>query len=122
MKDMKDGPRQISDRILDVDLTGYLIPGTGDGPVVLGMPGTTAQYLPIFSTLEKLQALLSEYAIDYVDVKTIDDTQEFLRTLPPTADVMINGKLVETVELRLIVDPHKHENGLLRFTEVLRDN
>ena len=58
----------------------------------------------------KLDAVFSDYAITYTRIKQIEDGPEFLASL--TENVL-------SFRLRVAADPYKHENGKLRFTEIL---
>jgi Family of unknown function (DUF6884) len=70
-------------------LTGCLLPwGENNQPALLGMPGTEALYLPVFSTLEKLAATMRRAGVAYAKVKHIDDGAEFLASLPPEVIVI----------------------------------
>jgi len=105
-----DAPKRISDRILRLDIDGYLMPVDDVGqPVLLAMPGTDDQFIPVFSSKAKLDAVFSAYGIDYVRIKRIDHGPTFLASL--TENVL-------SFRLRVAVDAYKHENGRLRFTEI----
>lgn len=89
-----------------VDITGHVL-AWGDGePVLMVMMGSSDLCVPIFSTVEKLVAMMTLTRIDYQSIKQIDDPHEFLDSVPP--------------DLRVVIDPHFHENGRIRYTEILR--
>ena len=64
-------------------MKGCLFPwGADEYPVLLGMPGTDAHYLPVFSTIDKLRATMGRAGVSFAKVKQIDDGAEFLASLP----------------------------------------
>jgi hypothetical protein len=97
-------PRRISNRVLDVDITGYATPWLDGQPLLLRMPGTSDLFVAVFSTPEKLKVLCNEYGLAYDNIKQITNQAEFLVDVLPHA--------------RIAVDPYKHENGRMRFTEI----
>lgn len=103
---MTQPPRPVGTPPRIVDITGHVIPWN-DGPVLLTMAEADDNlYLPVFSTVEKLTDMMMLTEIAYQSIKRIDDRREFLDSLP--ADV------------RVIIDPHFHESGRVRYTEILR--
>jgi len=105
----EEGPKRITDRVLELNLTGHLMPvDENQQPVLLHMVGAGADlFLPVFSTFEKLVAGMELARTPYHKIKQIVDGLEFLESLEEN----------ET-KLRVIVDFYKHENGRIRFQEV----
>ena len=105
-------PRRISNRVLDVNLTGYLslfLQGTnmtGAQPVWLEQPGSPHLYLAVFSSKERIDIFLVDYPISYDKIIHIDDGLEFISSIPR--------------EYKIIIDPYKHTNGRMRYSEVFR--
>jgi hypothetical protein len=105
---MTEGPYRISDRTLDLTITGYalLVTEPGCQPSWLNMPGTTDLFIAVFSTKEKAIDFAMEFGVYYDNIKQITDGPDFIDS--------IEGKA------RIIVDPYSH-NGKVRFKEVFFD-
>ena len=103
MSDEDFAPRRISDRTLSVRITGYLVPWVPEGPLLLAVPGTSDLFVAVFSTKRRLQACCLDYQLEYASIKKVTDGREFLAEVLP--------------HFRVLIDPHRHTNGLLRYTE-----
>lgn len=101
-------PRDIHHR----ELEGYLFPWCDEHPVLLNVIGSPDLYLPIFSTLGSFKTKMAFIGAEYQSIKRIDDVGEFLDSLP---FMFPSGEC-----LRVIVDPYRTEEGMIRFTELLR--
>lgn len=105
---MPDEPRRVGDKLVEISLTGCLIPSLANRqPVLLRMHGSNDLFLPVFSTHEKLVAGMALANTPYDRIQEIQDGAEFLASLEEN-----------TVVIRVIVDPYKHESGTTRFLEV----
>ena len=100
-------PRPTGAPVRAVELTGKLFPWSQEQPVLLQMPGSSALYLPCFSSAKGLREVLGRSRVGFGSIKQIDDGREFLSSIP--------GAIV------VIVDPRYTEQGRVRFTQVLRD-
>jgi hypothetical protein len=100
-----------------VDLTGHFFPhngSVGDAvlPCFVQASGSTALYLPCFSTPEKLQAMMATFGVSYAGIKKIDDGMEFVRSLPMT---------MGDRDIKVILDPYVvPERGSVRWVEIFR--
>lgn len=109
-------PKRVSNRILDIDLTGNLSPFTEDfQPVYLQMPGSAARYIATFTSKQTLDTFLKDYPIPYDRIIQIQHGGEFLESIPKTIEWDD-----ETLDLIVVVDPYKHENGKCRFKQIFR--
>lgn len=103
-------PRRITDRVLNINLTGNLAPFYNDDqPVLLLMGGGGGEhYLCTFTGKTRFDQFMADYPAGRVFEKVIivDDGREFLDSIP--------------VHIHVIVDPYKHENGMMRYQEVQR--
>lgn len=81
-----------------------------EGPLFLGMPRTTALYIPCFTKLMDLHAVLGRMRSIGYTVKIIEDGLDFFENLPTTVD----GRLIH-----VILDPYYTTTGTLRFTQVI---
>lgn len=88
----------------DITLDGGLMPWK-DGPVFLSMPGTTASYLAVFSTREKLEAFMKRAGIGFTSVKRVDNGAQLVASVP---------------EIEVIKDPWYTLRGTVRFQQVQR--
>jgi len=68
-------------------------------------------FLPVFSTIGKLRALMRESQITYKAIKRIHSPRDFIASLPA---------YIDNVRLRIIVDPTITEGRHVRYTEVYR--
>lgn len=108
-----DGPRQISDRVLEMTITGYLMPYLDDGaPILCGMPGTEDLFVLLFSSKAKLEAMMKAYNLEYESIKVVTDGREFVSGID---EENTKGR---PYRIRIAVDAYKHENGRIRYTEV----
>jgi hypothetical protein len=111
---MSDEPiRRVGDTVHHLSLTGHVIAWHDGEPVLVGMPGTEDQFLPVFSSVDNLRDLLTGIAVAFSAIKRIDSGNEFIASLPL--------HLASGQRLRIIVDPYWTEAGRVRFIEVQRD-
>lgn len=104
--DTDEGPRRISNREINIDLAGYLCPfETETQPLLLNMPGTDDLFFAVFSTEPKLRSFLAAYRLSCSKIVQIADSRVFL-------DSVLG-------QVRVCVDPYRHENGRLRYLEPL---
>jgi hypothetical protein len=96
-----------------VSVTGHVLPWLDDHPVFLGMKGSEAQFLPLFSSVEKLREMMRMLDVTYHSIKKIDDGYEFIDSIP--------RHLPSGTQIRIIIDPYLNAEGKTRFAEVLRD-
>lgn len=106
----EEAPKRISDRVLHLNIDGYLMPVDVRGqPILLEIPGTPDRFISIFSTEVKLDAMFETYGLSYSWIKQIQNGPEFLASL---------NENILSFHLRVAIDPYKHENGRVRFVEV----
>lgn len=106
-------PRRISDREVPVNITGYFMPTHArNTPVLLGMPGTDDLFVVVFSTEEKLAALMAAFDIAYARIAIVTNGRELLDEIEER-----NRTGDRPYRVRLAVDPYKTEEGRVRFTE-----
>jgi len=102
-----------------VDLLGKFLPcqmGDDRSAVLLSMPGTEDRYVPVFSALDDLVAIMERLGFgggEY-DAVTVTDGRELLASIPLATP--------EGARVHIIIDPHFLENGKVRFTQVFRGN
>jgi hypothetical protein len=114
MTDIPGGPRRVSNRVLPTNVTGYLMPWRNDQPVWLQVPGGGSDlYIPLFTNREKLVAEMARIAMPYDGIKKIDDSREFLDSIPTHAPGT-NRKI------HVIVDFHQVD-GRVRYLELFRN-
>lgn len=87
-------------------LVGGLMPWLDDRPLLLRIAGSPYQYITVFSTLEKLKVCLRRVGVPFKKIKRIDDTEEFLATVPEGVEV--------------IYDPWWTDKGTIRYKLVVR--
>ena len=106
---MTEGPRRISDRILNLNINGYalLVTEPGCQPSWLNMPGTDDLFIAVFSTKEKATDFATEFGIGYDNIKQITDGADFIDSIEGRA--------------RIMVDPYSH-NDRMRFKEIFLDD
>jgi hypothetical protein len=108
-----EAPKQISDRVLAITLTGYFMPVYETRqPVLCGMPGTEDLFINVFSTEDKLRSVMADLAIDFDRIQRIIDGQVFLESVEEN-----NAAGGRPYRLRVAVDPYKLPNGNIRFVE-----
>jgi hypothetical protein len=109
-----NGPYQISDRVVPINVTGYFMPSHGPhAPVLVGMGDTNDLFVCVFSTEEKLAASMKVFQIDYARVAIVTNGGELIDEM-----AALNKTSGRPYRVRLAVDPHKADNGRIRFVEV----
>jgi len=110
-----DAPRRITDREVPITLAGYFMPMIAPNvPVLMGMPGTDDLFIFVFSTEEKLVAVMTILGISYERLARVTDGIELIDEIEAT-----NARGERPYKLRLAVDPYKADNGRVRFVEPL---
>lgn len=100
--------------IKEISVTGYLMPALENRqPVLCGMPGTDDLFVLLFSDKVKLDAFIAEYLIHYDRIQQVTDGGDFVDSIQEE-----NARGGRPYELRIAVDPYKHENGNMRWTEI----
>ena len=89
-----DSPKPTG-RVTTLDITGYLLPMEDSLPCLLSVPGSEVVYLPIFSTREKLDAVVKITGIQPNKVVTIEDPQEFMKSVLDQVEVMCDPHSVD---------------------------
>ncbi len=98
--------KRVSDKVVMMDVTGYVFPWNGAQPVYVDVEG--AIFLPLFSSAEKLREMMMKTAVAYVSIKqVVGDQMEFLTSFPPDLGV------------RIMVDPWVTDEGNTRFKELI---
>lgn len=111
------GPRRISDREVPLSISGYFMPThEPNAPVLIGMPGTDDLFLFVFSTEEKLRAAMESFGIEYGRIAVVTDGRDLIAEINEA-----NASGERPYRIRLAVDPHKGDNGRVRFVEPLAD-
>jgi hypothetical protein len=106
--------RRVSDREIDLKITGYFMPTQAPGvPVLAGMPGIDDLFIMVFATEEKLRAAMADFAISYARIAKVTSGTELLE------DIDRLNHEGRPYRIRLAVDPHKAANGRVRFIEAL---
>lgn len=106
-------PRRVSDREVPIAITGYFMPTDAPNtPVLIGMPGTDDLFICVFSTEEKLAAMMGSFGIEHARVAIVTDGDELIDEIKVTNE---SGK--RPYRIRLAVDPYKADNGRVRFLE-----
>jgi hypothetical protein len=90
----------------EVTLTGKCFAWFGDAPSLIELPGA-GMALAVFTTVEKLAAMVEAVALPCDSIKQITDTWEFLNSVPP--------------EVLVVIDPWRTPQGTTRYMEVKRD-
>jgi hypothetical protein len=93
-------------------LTGCLFPWDGLQPVLIGMPGSSHLYLPLFHSEEALREVLAQGNVAFRSIKQVVEGNEFY------ASIRKRKQLPENGEIKVIVDPYYLPNGRLRFVEL----
>lgn len=109
MEKAEFAPRRVSDRVVDLDITGYVFAWNEDeeGPQFLRLAGSPDLFLAVFSTVEKLRAIIKD---DSVGIKTITNAWDFLESVPL--------RTPEGNHLRIAIDIHKTDEGTFRYSEL----
>lgn len=89
-------------------LTGTLFPWEGGLPCFLRIPGSEYEYLPCFTSADKLHEMMAIVGITGYTIKQVEDGPEFLTSFD----------VPEARNIRVILDPHFVEGGRLRFFQV----
>lgn len=95
-----------------VSLTGTLFPWDVDQPHFLRMPESHYRYLPCFTDVDKLKAMMARVGIFEYSIKKVEDGREFLTSFE------VQG----AEDIRVILDPHFIAGGKVRFTQVTQDS
>lgn len=112
---MSEAPRRISKREMSFNIQGYFLPALlSNVPMLLGMPGTEDLFIAVFSTKEKLDALMQGFGIEYGRVSVVTDQYELLDDIEA-----VNQSEQRPYRIRLAIDAYKTEDGRVRFTEPL---
>lgn len=111
---MTDGAvRCVSDREVPIAITGYFMPTHAPNtPVLLGMPDTDDLFIVVFSTEEKLAALMTVWGITYERVAIVTSGRELIDEIEA---LRRTGK--RPYRVRLAIDPYITAEGRVRFTE-----
>jgi hypothetical protein len=96
-------------------ITGYVMPwsNTNNMPIILAMTDDHRDFLPVFSSVDKLNAILNALQIQFDKIKKIDDDGEFLSSIP--------RQITPGIDLLIIVDPYYTDRGTVRFKRILRE-
>jgi hypothetical protein len=106
--------RRVSDREIDLKITGYFMPTHEPGvPVLAGMPGIDDLFILVFSTVDKLRAAMPDFGIDYARIAKVTSGVELLEEID-----RLNQR-GRPYRIRLAVEPYKTENGRVRFIEAI---
>lgn len=102
------GPRATGRVVgLDGGVSGMLLPwGANEQPALLGVPESDALYLPVFSSEAQLKEVMARAEAPYAKVKKIDDSDEFLSSIP--------------LSIRIMIEPWFTPAGKLRWIELQR--
>jgi hypothetical protein len=114
---MQPDPPKSTGRWEDVytgDITGWLFPWDGEQPVLLRMPDSPHQYLPLFKSPEDLKKVMERANASYRSIKQVVDGVEFYQSIHEQRHPS------EGSELKVILDLYFLPNGRVRFSE-LRD-
>lgn len=84
-----------------------LIPFVNDQPVIINMPGVTMQFVPFYSTVEKLYESMRYMGYDDYNIKQVDNIKECVSSIVDYG-------------LRVMLDPYIH-NGNTRWTELTKE-
>jgi hypothetical protein len=110
-------PTRVSDRVMQISITGYAIPiRTDDGqPFLMQMFGTDDLFIPIFSDPQmwlRFMATMPDLVEDlrHTTMKCISDGDEFLKSLEPTEP---------RPTVRVMLNAYKKPNGAVAYTEVV---
>lgn len=99
------GPPKRIGGIQSASIKGLLMPWKDDQPVLITFMGSSAAYLPLFSTPQELVSGLLNVA-EWTSIKKIDDGLEFISSVP--------------VEINVIMNLHLLPDGTRRFSQIER--
>lgn len=91
---MEDAPKATGS-VIPVRIKGCIFPTFKGEPVLLRVPSSDFLYLPIFSTLEKFLVIFDKLKFEHDKIMKIDDTKEFLSSIPPDVKVAIDFRFTE---------------------------
>lgn len=97
--------RVVGAPVRSLDLTGMLLAFADGQPVLLRMPESEQLYLPCFGTIADLLEVLGRVGAAHDRIKKIDDGPEFVTSIPPSVEVILNVRW---------------KGSRIRFTQVLR--
>ena len=103
-------PRRVGSSHMQ-DISDHIFPWHDGHPVLARLEGTNDLFLPLFSTNELLDDAMRLMGVTFESTKQIDDPVQFLDSLP---------LLYAGVRLRVILDPHRTPEGMVRYTEIIR--
>ncbi len=107
-------PRPVKNAVpYGIDIDGCLMPWVDSGLALLTIEGSDDLFLPLFSTIDKLQAVAELFKLTFDHVKRITDGVAFLERVPATGP---DGRRV-----RIMLDPYR-EGDKTRFSEIMRDD
>lgn len=94
-------------------LTGKLLPWDEkrQQPVMLNMPGSDLNYLPLFSSKRQLEELMQGGEIPYDGIKVIDHGEEFVTGL-------LESSMEALQRTKVVLDLRFTPEGRVRFTEL----
>ncbi len=94
----------------DVDLTGALLPWdtTKKQPCFLRMPDSEYLYIPCFTSIDQLRAMMVQIGVTEYRVKQVDDGREFMSSFD----------IPQARDIRVILNPRYIAPGRIRFTQV----
>jgi len=113
MVDSELPPRPTGHPPEEVTLTGKVFPWEDGCPVFLRIAGSPFRWLPCFSDASKLRGFLEQCGVSHERIKVIDDHRGFIESFP--------RKRSDGMEIRLMIDPHRTEEGKIRYLQVLFD-
>lgn len=105
---MKDGEERFLGQIRSANLDGYFMPfQLHEQPWLIQMPGNPSFWVPVYSSIEKLEESCAELGIKSFKVKQITGSRDFVKSL------------VEQ-NIRVMLDPYavRSENKT-RWTEIV---
>jgi len=109
---MTFAPRPLTGELKDVTLSGKLLPMVGGQPVFTELDHSDALYISVFTDEAKLNAAMEVIGVTPDKVVIIDDTFEFLDSIP------LKNAMGQV--MKIIVDIRRTEKGTFRFTEIQR--
>lgn len=111
---MTEAPWPVSNKDLNIDVSGYLMPCHEDRqPVLIGMHGTNDLFICLYSTEDKLRQSFLDWNIEFARIVIIMDGNTFVDSIKE--DIALKER---SYELRIAVDPHKTERGTVRYQEI----